>query len=70
MHMPEGVGFPIGEDTNMYYLMESHFDNPDQLSDVTFETGVRIYHTSDLRYVHIYVIHMYKEILVIVHPIT
>jgi len=48
MHMPEGVGFPLGENEHEYYLMESHFDNPNLL-DVTFESGVTIFYTSDLR---------------------
>lgn len=29
--------------------MEIHYDNPEQLSNVTFETGITIYHTSELR---------------------
>jgi len=48
---PENVGLPTNEpgNENEYFLMEVHYDNPDRLTDVEFETGVTIYHTDNLR---------------------
>lgn len=49
MLLPENVGFPIGENEHEFYLMESHFDNPERLEGLTFESGVLVYHTEELR---------------------
>ncbi|OXA49591.1 DBH-like monooxygenase protein 1 homolog [Folsomia candida] len=50
MIFPEDVGFPIGETpTAEYYMVEIHYDNPQLLEGVLFETGLAMYHTPDLR---------------------
>ncbi|KAJ6644163.1 DBH-like monooxygenase protein 1 like [Pseudolycoriella hygida] len=47
---PEHVGYPFAVDgqTN-YYLLEVHFDNPNSLPGITFESGLEIFYTSELR---------------------
>lgn len=50
MIFPEDVGFPIGEtSTVQYYMVEVHYDNPDRLEGVSFETGLAMYYTTELR---------------------
>jgi len=49
MHMPEGIGFPIGENGKEYYLMETHLDNPLSAAGIFFETGFEVFHTANLR---------------------
>jgi len=52
---PEDVGFPINEpgheSTTSYVKMELHYDNPDLLQNVAFESGITVYHTPELRLV-------------------
>jgi len=47
---PEHVGFPFAVDGKpTYYLLEVHFDNPHNVNNITFETGVELFYTSKLR---------------------
>lgn len=47
---PEYTGYPVAVDgKTSYYLLEVHFDNPNSLSGLTFETGVEILYTPELR---------------------
>lgn len=50
MFLPEHVGYPVGEEKNEYYMLEIHYDNPKQVSDAKFETGVEVFYTEKLRY--------------------
>lgn len=45
---PEHVGFPVGPNPS-YYLLEVHFDNPNNLVNVSFESGLEIFYTPNLR---------------------
>lgn len=46
----ELVGYPFGDSgTEVYYLLEVHYDNPRRTPGLTFVTGVSIYHTAELR---------------------
>jgi len=49
--LPPTIGYPIGETGHErdYYMFEIHYNNPQQLQNVTFETGAKIYYTDDLR---------------------
>jgi len=53
MVFPDHVGYPIseGEDAGkqQYYMLEVHFDNPEQIENVQFKTGTRVYYTDELR---------------------
>ncbi|OXA56383.1 DBH-like monooxygenase protein 1 [Folsomia candida] len=44
---PDHVGFPLvsGE----YFKLEVHYNNPNHLNDVAFDTGLKLYYTEDLR---------------------
>jgi len=46
---PETVGFPIGLETNEYFLLESHYDNPEERSDLVVENGMEFMYTPKLR---------------------
>lgn len=51
LSLPENVGYPIGGNTTEreYYMYEIHYDNPDELEGVEFETGTIVYYTEELR---------------------
>ncbi|ODM98355.1 DBH-like monooxygenase protein 2, partial [Orchesella cincta] len=46
---PETVGFPIGEAPNEYFMLETHYDNPDERSDLVVENGFEFMYTPNLR---------------------
>lgn len=47
---PEHVGYPFAENgTHNYYLLEVHMDNPQSLAGITFESGLEIFYTPQLR---------------------
>ncbi len=47
---PEHTGYPLAVDGQpSYYLLEVHFDNPEHLPGLTFETGLEIFYTDQLR---------------------
>ncbi|XP_070569758.1 DBH-like monooxygenase protein 1 homolog [Ptychodera flava] len=51
-YLPEEAGFPLGEIENgdpNFVLMETHYDNPDQLDSFVDSSGIRIYYTPILR---------------------
>ncbi len=53
MIYPDHVGFPVGEDGERnYYMLEVHYNNPDALAGLTFETGLEIYYTPQLKLEH------------------
>lgn len=45
VQFPEDIGFPIGEDPNEYYMLETHYDNPEVRSDLIIENGANFYYT-------------------------
>jgi len=50
---PEDVAFQIGKngsDRPKYFLMETHYDNPETISNRKFATGVQIFYTDKPRY--------------------
>jgi hypothetical protein len=47
---PLEAGYSIGgSDEDWYYMLEVHYDNPQELAGLQFDTGVRIYHTTEIR---------------------
>ncbi|XP_021952866.1 DBH-like monooxygenase protein 1 [Folsomia candida] len=47
---PEDAGYPIGDlPGQQFYMMEIHYDNPDMIEGLKFETGVEFYYTDELR---------------------
>eukprot|EP00484_Ammonia_sp_Unknown_P001510 CAMPEP_0197021526 /NCGR_PEP_ID=MMETSP1384-20130603/2418_1 /TAXON_ID=29189 /ORGANISM="Ammonia sp." /LENGTH=642 /DNA_ID=CAMNT_0042449369 /DNA_START=26 /DNA_END=1950 /DNA_ORIENTATION=- len=46
-YFPEDVGFPI--QGFQYALLEIHYDNPDELTDIVDSSGMRLYWTQELR---------------------
>ena len=44
---PDFLGFPFTE--GEYFKLEVHYDNPQQLEGVHFETGLKLYYTDQLR---------------------
>lgn len=55
MTFPPNTGYPIGEeeetDREYFYMLEVHYDNPDEIAGLRFETGVSFYYTNEIRYV-------------------
>ncbi|CAL8101372.1 unnamed protein product [Orchesella dallaii] len=49
MFLPEHVGYPVGEEKNEYFMLEIHYDNPQQVTDAKFSTGVEVFYTDKLR---------------------
>ncbi|XP_035702350.1 DBH-like monooxygenase protein 2 homolog [Folsomia candida] len=53
MTFPDNVGYPIGDGDNagkqIYYMIEIHFDNPDEEEGIQFKTGVQFYYTDEIR---------------------
>lgn len=53
MVFPENVGYPIGygdqEGKEAFYMLEIHYDNPDERTGVQFETGVSFFYTNETR---------------------
>ncbi|XP_047468421.1 uncharacterized protein LOC125024667 [Penaeus chinensis] len=49
--LPPNVGFPLGEEHGgaTYFMMEIHYDNPDLKEGVVDASGIRIFHTENLR---------------------
>ena len=48
--LPPEAGFPIGsDDETKYILLQSHYDNPNMIENRIDSSGIRIYHTSQLR---------------------
>ncbi|XP_035698652.1 DBH-like monooxygenase protein 1 homolog [Branchiostoma floridae] len=48
--MPEHVGYPIGEDGGIgYVMMQLHYDNPQQKEGVVDHSGITIHYTPELR---------------------
>ncbi|XP_042880997.1 uncharacterized protein LOC122258825 [Penaeus japonicus] len=49
--LPDNVGFPLGEEHGgaTYFMMEIHYDNPDLKEGVVDASGLRIFHTENLR---------------------
>jgi len=54
---PEDVAFRIGEDgsnrTNKYFLLETHYDNPEEIANRKFATGVKLFYSDQPKCVHI-----------------
>nr|XP_002129219.1 DBH-like monooxygenase protein 1 homolog [Ciona intestinalis] len=49
-YYPQHVGFPLGEaDSPKYVVMETHYDNPTLAQGIIDSSGLRIYHTSQVR---------------------
>ncbi|KAK7083170.1 DBH-like monooxygenase protein 1 [Halocaridina rubra] len=48
---PEHVGFPLGEEHGgaTYFMMETHYDNPNLQQGIVDNSGIRIFHTENLR---------------------
>ncbi|XP_074647533.1 DBH-like monooxygenase protein 1 [Tubulanus polymorphus] len=47
---PENVGMPIGgAEDSMYYMFETHYDNPEGRTDIVDDSGIEITYTSNLR---------------------
>ncbi|CAG7823378.1 unnamed protein product, partial [Allacma fusca] len=48
--LPENIGIPLNElGSPEYFLLEVHYDNPNKLSDLNYNTGIEIYTTTNLR---------------------
>jgi len=49
-YYPEEAGFPIGkEDSPKVLILEIHYDNPENKKEITDSSGLRFYHTKQLR---------------------
>ncbi|ODM90036.1 DBH-like monooxygenase protein 1 [Orchesella cincta] len=48
---PSNVGYPVPDklNRNEYYSIETHFDNPRNLSGLVIESGIRAHYTKELR---------------------
>ncbi|CAL4133676.1 unnamed protein product, partial [Meganyctiphanes norvegica] len=48
---PDHVGLPLGEEHggSNYFLLETHYDNPTMDKGVVDSSGIRVYHTDNLR---------------------
>ncbi|XP_073349527.1 DBH-like monooxygenase protein 2 homolog [Pagrus major] len=50
MDLPENVGIPVGgEDSDTFYRLEIHYNNPNNESGRTDSSGLRLYYTAQLR---------------------
>ncbi|ODN05532.1 DBH-like monooxygenase protein 2 [Orchesella cincta] len=47
--LPDDLGIPVGDTLNEYYMLESHYDNPEVRSDLVVENGVDFQSTPHLR---------------------
>ncbi|CAG7723093.1 unnamed protein product, partial [Allacma fusca] len=48
--LPENIGIPLNElGIPEYFLLEVHYDNPNNLSNLNYNTGIEIYTTTNLR---------------------
>ncbi|CAG7729825.1 unnamed protein product, partial [Allacma fusca] len=48
--LPENIGIPLNElGIPEYFLLEVHYDNPNKLSNLNYNTGIEIYTTKNLR---------------------
>ncbi|CAG7731207.1 unnamed protein product, partial [Allacma fusca] len=51
LYLPEDIGVPLNEHgLQEYFLLEVHYDNPNELPDLTYPTGIEVYTTNNLRY--------------------
>lgn len=49
-YFPDHVGFSIGgPEDDVFYIMETHYDNPNRRSDMIDDSGIRITITPTLR---------------------
>ncbi|KAM7367921.1 hypothetical protein PAMP_014186 [Pampus punctatissimus] len=46
---PEEVGVPVGDNGDMYYRLEIHYNNPTKEKGRTDNSGLRLYYTDQLR---------------------
>lgn len=47
---PEHIGYPFSVDGKPnYYLLQVHYDNPNNIQGLVFETGVEFFYTPKLR---------------------
>ncbi|CAL8085804.1 unnamed protein product [Orchesella dallaii] len=46
---PETVGFPIGDAANEFFMLETHYDNPEERGDIIVENGIEIMYSPKLR---------------------
>ncbi|XP_030261454.1 DBH-like monooxygenase protein 2 homolog [Sparus aurata] len=50
MDLPENVGIPVGgDDSDTFYRLEIHYNNPNNVSGRTDSSGLRLYYTAQLR---------------------
>ncbi|XP_041832716.1 DBH-like monooxygenase protein 2 homolog [Melanotaenia boesemani] len=47
--LPENAGIPIGGDSDTFYRLEIHYNNPLKKEDITDNSGLRLYYTDQLR---------------------
>ncbi|XP_070781695.1 DBH-like monooxygenase protein 2 homolog [Enoplosus armatus] len=48
--LPENAGIPVGgEDREMFYRLEIHYNNPNNITGRTDSSGLRLYYTAQLR---------------------
>lgn len=49
--LPEHVGIPLGEEYGgaTYFMLETHYDNPNMNQDISDNSGLRIYYTDKVR---------------------
>ena len=52
--LPDYLGVPVGEegvgDGSEYIMFEVHYDNPELVTDITFESGYNLYFSDQPRY--------------------
>jgi len=48
-NLPPEAGFPLGVHETTYLLIQIHYDNPDLVEGVVDSSGLRIFHTKNLR---------------------
>jgi hypothetical protein len=47
--LPDNVGYPFGLEEHEYYMVDLHYDNPEQIPNLNFTTGAEIFYTDNLR---------------------
>jgi hypothetical protein len=48
---PPEAGYPLDPDLGpRYFMMETHYNNPAQDTDITDSSGIRVYYTASLRH--------------------
>jgi len=48
-YLPEEAGFPIGKNAAKYGILQVHYDNPNALSNVWDNSGIKMFYTNELR---------------------